>query len=297
MLPSLDGLKCFCEAARLLNFRAASRVVRLTPAALGQRIKQLEEQIGEPLFIRTTRSVVLTEAGLQLLPFAQRALAAAEECLWAGKGLSGAPPMDLVIGSRHELAMSWIVPMLPTLNRSYPHITFHLYVGSGSDLITNVGSLGIDCAITSTRLMDPKFDSVRLHGESYVFVGSGELLSRCPLLKAADASEHVLVDINEALPLFQYWRDAPGGVDSMRFQSILRMGTIALIRELVLRGEGVAVLPEYFVKDDLSSGKLVQIMPKVVAQVDHFRLIFRADDPRRSFFSSMAETMKESPLA
>ena len=40
MLPSLDGLKCFCEAARLLNFRAASKAVRLTPAALGQRNMQ-----------------------------------------------------------------------------------------------------------------------------------------------------------------------------------------------------------------------------------------------------------------
>ena len=53
----------------------------LTPTAFGQRIKRLEEQIGEPLFERTTRRVTLTEAGLALLPRAQYALEALRECL------------------------------------------------------------------------------------------------------------------------------------------------------------------------------------------------------------------------
>ena len=44
-LPSLDALRCFAEAARLLNFRAAARSVGLTPAALGQRVRQLEDQL------------------------------------------------------------------------------------------------------------------------------------------------------------------------------------------------------------------------------------------------------------
>ena len=46
MLPSIDSLRCFQAAARLLNFRAAARSVALTPAALGQRIQKLEEQLG-----------------------------------------------------------------------------------------------------------------------------------------------------------------------------------------------------------------------------------------------------------
>ena len=57
ILPSLDNLRCFVAAAQSSSFRAAARVVALTPAALGQRIKQLEEQIGVPLFERTTRRV------------------------------------------------------------------------------------------------------------------------------------------------------------------------------------------------------------------------------------------------
>src|SRR6185369_7534945 len=122
-LPSLESLHCFIEAARLLNFRAAARSVALTPAALGQRIRQLEDQIGTPLFHRTTRKVVLTQAGLALVPFAKKTLGTAEECLRAGRGEVGPVPMELTIGTRHELGMSWILPMLPQLRGAHAGLT------------------------------------------------------------------------------------------------------------------------------------------------------------------------------
>ena len=79
-MPDLDSLRCFVEAARYLNFRAASRAVGLSPAALGQRIRALEEQLDVSLFNRTTRKVELTEAGLAMLQPAQRPLEAAQHC-------------------------------------------------------------------------------------------------------------------------------------------------------------------------------------------------------------------------
>src|SRR5688572_31564825 len=122
-LPPIDALRCFAEAARLLNFRAAARAVGLTPAALGQRIKQLEDQLGTRLFHRTTRSVVLTRAGLDLVPYVKRALEAAHECVRAGRGELGPAPVELVLGTRHELGLSWIVPMLPRLRAAQPGLT------------------------------------------------------------------------------------------------------------------------------------------------------------------------------
>jgi DNA-binding transcriptional LysR family regulator len=295
-LPSLDSLRCFVEAARQLNFRAAARAVGLTPAALGQRIATLEQQLEVALFHRTTRSVSLTEQGLALLPAAQQTLAAAGECARAARGESAVAPRELTIGTRHELGLSWLAPMLPALRAAHPGLTVHLYFGSGPDLVLRVRSLEIDCAVASTRLTDPKLDSVRLHAESYLFVGQRDLLAHNPLRRAADARRHVLIDSNAALPLFRYWRDAPGGVDSLRFAAILHMGTIAAIHQLVLRGDGVGVLPEYFVREDLSARRLVQIMPQVRPLSDYFRLIFRADDPRRSLFTALGQTLCTVPL-
>jgi DNA-binding transcriptional LysR family regulator len=284
------------EAARLLSFRAAAKSVALSPAAFGQRIRQLEDELDAKLFHRTTRTVVLTEAGLALVPHAERALDAINDCGRAARGELGPAPAELTIGTRHELGLSWIVPMLPGIRRDHPWLTLHLYFGSGRDLVAHVRSLAIDCAVTSTRLVDPMLESVRLHEERYVFVGSAKLLERQPLDAIADASEHTLVDTTEEMPLFRYWRDAPGGVDSLEFRNVLRMGTIAAIRHTVARGDGVAVLPRYYVQKDLDAGRMRIVLPKVEPRSDYFRLVFRSDDPRRGLFDTLAERMRGEPL-
>ncbi len=293
---STDNLRCFAEAARLLNFRAAARAVALSPAALGQRIRQIEDELGARLFHRTTRAVVMTEAGRNLLPYVDRALSAVEDCRRVGRGELGPAPMELVLGTRHELGLSYIVPMIDRLERQQPGLTLHVYFGSGPDLVMRVRSLAIDCAVTSSRITDPKLDDLRLHDERYTFVGSPALLRRLPLRSGRDARNHTLFDVTEDLPLFRYLRDAPGGIDSRDFLRVIRLGTIAAIRQQVLRGLGVAVLPEYFIARDLQAGRLVSLLPRVRPLSDFFRLIFRVDDPRRAVYANLADFFRARPL-
>ena len=82
----------------------------------------------------------------------------------------------------------------------------------------------------------------------------------------------------------------------MRFAKVLRMGTIAAIEHLVLRGEGVAVLPEYLVQKRVESGALKVVFPRVKPGFDHFRLVFRGDDPRRANYEALAAMLLETPL-
>lgn len=296
MLPSIESLRCFTAAAKLLNFRAAARSVALTPAAFGQRIKQLEEQLGAPLFQRTTRSVRLTESGLALLPAAERTLLAAAECVRSGSAGRSLVPMDVTIGTRHELGVSWILPQLDALTKAQPWLRLHLYFGSGADILMRVRSMEIECAVTSSRLTDPKLDSLRLHREDYVFVGAAALLEKKPLEKTKHAEAHTLLDTDVGLSLFRYFRDAPGGGDHLRFGGVMHLGTIEAIRLRVLAQAGIAVLPEYLVRKDIASGRLARILPGVALISDWFRLVFRVDDPRRAIYEQMAAQMSEVPL-
>ena len=296
MYPSVENLRCFVAAARLLNFRAAARSVALTPAALGQRIKKLEDELCAPLFQRTTRSVALTEAGLRLLPVAEHCLAAANECVRAARGETGPPPMEITLGTRQELGMSWIVPQLDDLGRAFPSLDVHLYFGSGPDLLLRVRTMEIDCAVTSSRFTDPKLDAIRLHAEHYVFVGAPKLLRGMPLVCDEDARRHTLLDASRELPLFRYWRDAPGGGDRLQFQRIVRLGGIEAIRQRALAGAGVAVLPLYQIEADLAAKTLRRVFPAVTPVGDYFRLVFRADDPRRPVYEKIAAQMREVPL-
>jgi DNA-binding transcriptional LysR family regulator len=296
ILPSIESLRCFVSAARLLNFRRAAHAVALTPAAFGQRIKQLEEQLGVELFVRTTRSMSLTEAGMALLGSAEKTLSAAEDCVRAARGETGPPPMELVLGTRHELGQSWILPQIDRLTGERPWLHIHLYFGSGQDLLLHVRTMDVDCAVTSSRFNDPKLDAIHLHREDYVFCGSAALLKRVPLTRPEHAERHTVLDISADLPLFRYWKDAPGGGDRLRFARGHWLGSIEAIRKRIAAGQGVGVLPEYHVRDELESGRFKRVFPSVKPHHDWFRLVFRIDDPRRSIYEALAKSMLEVPL-
>jgi DNA-binding transcriptional LysR family regulator len=186
--------------------------------------------------------------------------------------------------------------MLPMLGEAHPGITIHLYFGSGPDLELRTRTQEIDCAISSRRITDPKVDGIRLHREDYVFVASPALLDRNPFESVADARNHVVIDTSIELALFRYWRDAPGGDDTIRFAAERYMGTIAAIRSAVVDQLGVAVLPEYLIRGDLKRGRLIPLLPEVEPVHDFFRLIHRKDDPRISLLRAIAKTMRSRPL-
>ena len=239
---------------------------------------------------------MITEAGLALLPVALKTIEAASDCVRAAAGELEPAPIDLTVGTRHELGLSWVVPMLPKLEQAFPGVTFHLYFGSGEDLERQVRSGAIDCAISSRRITDPKLNAFRLHQEQYVFVGSPELLAHNPIEMQVDTANHVLLDTTSDLSLFRYWRDAPGGSDSLNFRGLRQLGTIAAIKALVLDGQGISVLPRYLVADDLSNNRLCEVLPEVTPNSDYFRLIYLGSDRRQALYQTLAGLMASQPL-
>ena len=294
-LPALESLRCFVAAMRAPTFRAAAREVALSPAALGQRIKMLEDQLGAPLFARTTRSVTPTETALALLPSAERCLEVARECVRVVRGEGAQPTVEIVVGTRDELGRSWLVPQIEPLQRALPRLRMHLYFGSGHDLLLRVRTSEIDCAITSTRFSDPRLDALVLHEERYALVAAPRLLAKTPLARARDARAHVLLDTHADLPLFRYFREARDAPD-LRFADVVRLGAIGPIKHQALRGAGVAVLPLYFVEPELRAGRLLRLFPRVEPLVDFFRLVFRAGDPRVAVFEALAAQLRAAPL-
>ncbi len=295
-LPSLENLRCFLAAAETLNFRAAARTVHLTPAAFGQRIRQLESQLGVTLFARTTRAVTLTAEGLALVAHARRVVDLAADCPRIARGELGPPPMELTLGTRHELGMSWIVPQVDDLQAALPGLTLHLYFSAAEDLLLRIRAHEIDLAVISSRLADPRLDALPLHPEEYVLCASAELLAQTPFTRRAHAAQHTLADISHDLPLYRYWRDAPGAGEPLSFGRIWRLGTIEALAWAVRTSRAVAVVPRYLIARDLKRGAVRPLLPSVEPLSDTFRLVFRADDPRRPTFARLAEAMRTSPL-
>lgn len=296
MLPDLESLRCFTAAADHLSFRVAAKSVGLSPAAFGERIKRLEDSLGIQLFERTTRKVTLTTAGEHLRPQARRCLAEAERCAEVVRHGGAEMPHSLIVGTRFELGMSWLVPALGRLEEAMPGRTLHTYFGDTPDLLPRLRRDEIDCLITSFRLADPGLAYLPLHEERYAFVGQRRLLQGLPLARASDATGHRLLDAHADLPLFRYFLDTRPPGEAWSFARVQHLGTIGAIRARTLEGAGVAVLPRYFIQKDLAAKRLQEPFPRARLASDWFRLIWRAGHPRESLIRQLGTELAALPL-
>lgn len=226
---------------------------------------------------------------------ARDALASVEACVAAARGAAHPVAVELVVGTRPDLGLSWLFPQIRALARALPHVTLHLFFGATEDLYARIRTREIDCAVSSARFADPRLDGIVLHREDFAFVAAPALLRRQPFTRREHAARHVLVDVSPDLPLFQYWRDAPGGGD-LPFAGVQRFNSLAAIHHTVLAGDGVAVLPRYFVAPSLARGRLRTLFPRVHPLHDYFRLVFLRDDPRIATFRALAEHFVQQPL-
>ena len=297
VLPDIESLRCFVAAARTLHFKTAASHVNLSPSALGARIRALEELFGAPLFDRTTRAVRLTPAGEVLVPLAQRCLEDARDCVEALLDPDETLPFSLTLGTRFELGMSWVLPALRDLRERRPERLLDLYFGDSDDLLGRVRGRRIDAMISSVRLTLGDLRHAPLHEERYVFVGEPGLVARQPLEVPDQARTHVLLDAHPDLPLFRYFLDAAPVSDVWAFSGAEHLGTIAAVRYRVLEGAGVAVLPRYFVEQDLAQGRLVALVEHVEPHRDFFRLIWRGGHPLEDELQGLAAELRAIPLA
>lgn len=295
MLPSVENLRCFIAAADTLNFSAAARSVALTPAALGQRVRALETELGTPLFHRTTRTVQLTDAGHALLPYARRAVQSSLDCARAVRGELGPSPLSLCLGAPPELAAEWLAPLISDLSRARPDLTLHLHVAHDEELRLRLRSRDIDLAVIGPSPRDPRIESLHLFDLPLALVASESLLRAHPLESPAASAGHTLLDLSVTAPLFDLWRTGAGpSLRQMRFGRVLGLGALSVIEALLCRGDGVAVLPKYRIDNLCQKTPLRVDMGFFAPGTLSVSLCLRSGDPRRPALLSVAKVLREN---
>lgn len=295
-LPDIEALRCFVAAARTLHFKTAASLVALAPSSLSQRVRTLEEQLGEPLFARSTRSVSLTRAGEALLPYAQRCLEEARTCIEVVQELDEPPPYTLTLGVRYELGLAWLTPALTELRESLPERQIHLRFGDTPELLAAARTGAVDAVIVEVRAATGDLRFAALHEAEHVLVGEPRLVAELPLEWPEDAMSHTILDTHPGLPLFQSFLDAAPLSDVWAFRGAEFLGTAAAVRYRALEGAGVAVLPRHLVREDLRSGNLVPLVERITPRRACARLIWRCGHPRDGEMAGLAEELRAIPV-
>jgi DNA-binding transcriptional LysR family regulator len=282
-LPSLDLLRGFEAAARLLSFTRAGEELRLTQSAVSRQMQELEGQLGVKLFERRHRALALTDAGQQFYPAAAQVLATMRAATDRVRAQSGRG--SLAVTTTHSFAALWLIPRLAGFTREHPGVDVRI---AADTRVQDLDRDGLDVAIRHgpASLAGPHAE--RLFGERVFPVCNPKLLkdARRPLKAPADLRHHVLLqyDDPDARHPWLHWRT---WLEVERLAELKPAGRLSFsgyeqIIAAAIAGHGVALGRIPLLKGALEAGDLVAPFK-------------RTADPARAYYAVIAPNGRGRP--
>ena len=254
--PSLDLLEGFEAAARHLSFTKAGEELFLTQSAVSRQIKELEGELGVPLFHRRHRALVLTEAGQQFYAATAQVLTTMRTATSRLKAQSGRKPLSVT--TTNSFAALWLVPRLAGFTRTHPGVDVRIMAETK---VQDLDRDGLDLAIRHGPASLAGPNAVKLFGERVFPVCSPKLLKKIPLREPADLKNHVLLhyDDPDGRHPWLHWKSwlEVAGVPDLRPAGTLSFSGFEQIIPAAVAGHGVALGRSPLVKDLLASNELV----------------------------------------
>lgn len=269
-LPPLNGLRAFEAAARYLSFTKAAEELHVTPAAISQQVKMLEDYFGVQLFKRLTRALLLTDSGQRVLPILQEGfdrLAEADQIL-----RSQEDEKILTVSVAPSFGAKWLVPRLNGFRRVHPDYDIRI---DATDQKVDFKRDSIDIALRYGGGDYPGLVADHLLPEFAVPVCSPKLQQgEHPLIKPEDLQYHTLLHIqwkieNEAAPNWRMWLRA-AGLEHIDADRGLIFSMESMAAQAAIEGQGVALIASALIADDLKSGRLIRPFPDEVNQQTQF---------------------------
>src|SRR5512143_1377569 len=262
-LPSLDFLRGFEAAGRLLSFTRAAGELFLTQSALSRQVAALEEALGVPLFERRHRALALTPAGAAFHRDVTAVLQGLAAAAQAARGALRSP--GLALSTTVSFASLWVIPRLATFRARHPEVEVYI---SADDRVVDLSRGDVDVAIRYLADAKAPEGAVRLFGERMMPVVSPKLLARggTPLARPADLARHVLLHLDDPdgrTPWLEWsvWLGS-NGQPGLRPAGNLRFKLYDQLIQAAVAGQGVALRPIPLIAEHLRDGRLVAPFPK-----------------------------------
>ncbi len=300
-LPPLAALRAFEAAARRLNFRQAAQELFVTPGAISQQIRLLENHVGTPLFQREGRGVSLTEAGAAALPSLRLGFEKLAEAARAMR--QPQRRCRVTLSAPPSFAAKWLVPRLERFSQAHPEV--EVWVAADMALV-DFTSMDVDLAIRYGAGAYASLTSTRLLEETALPVCAPALLEAAPILCADDLANHTLLhdsspSAHDGAPDWAMWLKAHGAlaVDGARGP---RFSQASLVIESAVAGRGVALAMRALAEADLSAGRLIAPLGDGAAPLAYgYHLVWpqgRAfTPPQRSFIDWLHAEARNSARA
>jgi DNA-binding transcriptional LysR family regulator len=259
---ALDGVEASLSVARHRSFRKAAAQLGVTPSAVSQAVRALEARVGAALFIRTTRSVGLTEAGQRFL---ERAAPAFDELVAAGeaaRNLGQRPTGLLRLAAPRAVVPLILEPVIASFCQAYPEIELEI---AASHEMVDLAAGGFDAGIRLGQFIEPDMVAVRLTPPfPFVVVGNPDYLhGRKRPERIDDLRGHACLRMRRSNGSIAPWPFVDG---SKTVEAIVSGPLIAhdypTLLGAAIQGVGLAQVPGPLAKALIADGRLRALLTR-----------------------------------
>jgi DNA-binding transcriptional LysR family regulator len=257
---ALDGVEAFLSVAQHRSFRRAAAEVGVTPSAISQAVRALEARIGAALFIRTTRSVGLTEAGQRFLSRAKPAFAELVAASEVARDLGQRPAGLLRLTAPRAVVPVLLEQKIASFCRAYPEV--EVEIAASADLV-DIAAEGFDAGIRLGQFIEADMIAVRLTPSfPLAVVGSPDYLRRRQRPERIDdLRQHACLRMRRSNGSIAPWSFVNGNEAVEVFVSgPFIANDVPTIVGAAIEGLGLAQVPGPTAAGAVKAGKLVGVL-------------------------------------
>lgn len=252
----LSHTRALIAIGELSSFSKAAERLNLSPPAVFAQIHQLENELGEKLYERSGRKLVLTPAGRLMMDYGQRLILVHDEAVGAVREFSGLQRGSLYLGCGPHISVSIVPHLLRAYLSNYPNVELRLITGNDHTLFEDLYAGKVDLMLMNLPVDDPDLMQDPLWRYEMVFVVPPEDPAANQMtITAAELSKRPFILYQRSVVIEAAIRQFCVAV-GFEPRVVMQNDQADSIKELVKLGLGVSLLPLWSVSDDVRRGTL-----------------------------------------
>lgn len=257
-MDRIRSIQVFVAVADCQGFASAARRLNMSPPAITRSVSMLEDHLGARLFVRTTRSVRLTDVGTRFLEDGRRILLDLEEAEQAAVGAHAEPKGELSITASALLGRMFVTPILGEFLNSYPKVNARtMYV----DRVVNLIDEGLDVGIRIGDLPDSSLTAVNCGSVRQVVFGAPAYIEKQGLPQhPEDLAGHAIIQSLAVTPSRDWDFQIDGSRTSIPITPRVQMNTNDAAIEMALGGWGLSRVISYQISPFIEAGRLQTVL-------------------------------------
>ncbi len=270
----IKNLETFCTVAELKSFTRAAEKLGFTQSTVSFQIRQLEEEVGAPLFERINHKVSLTNEGTRLLPLAHSIIRLSAEAARVA-GESAEPGGVVRIGIAESLAAWQIRTKFALLHRTFPQIRLKIIHSSTAEILRLLGQNEVDFAyILDRAVYENRYEVVFDRAVPIRFAAKGghPLANRKGVTLAEIAAYPLL--LTEKDMSYRALLDEAAAQRNLELRPLVEVGDTQLICSLLEQGLGISYLPDFVLREGVEEGRFALLDTEPLDFTVHRQILY-----------------------